>query len=189
MTGTGGALDRPSSMRLSSVPLAPRLFGALAMIVHLAGCDKPARDDTSPASPTEAPQHLPTAKPSPSPTAPSSRDPAVVLEAWRRALETHDWSAARAIWGDHGAMSGMSEAQFARAWGKYAIIDITPGQGDVEGAAGSLYDEVPVSITGLTTGNKPYSLSGTVTLRRVNDVDGATPEQLRSHIERSTLQP
>jgi hypothetical protein len=48
---------------------------------------------------------------------------------------------------------------------------------------------VPVTITGLTRANKPYHLAGRLTLRRVNDVDGASPEQLRWHIERSTLQP
>ncbi len=108
---------------------------------------------------------------------------------WRTALEEHRYSAARSVWGDDGAASGMTAAQFAAAWDKYRIIDITVGKGDQEGAAGSSFYDVPVTITGITRAGKPYHLAGTVTLRRVNDVDGATSEQLRWHIERSTLRP
>ena len=120
---------------------------------------------------------------------PTERDPRPALEYWRTALEQHRYPAARSVWGDNGAASGMSAAEFSRAWDKYRIIDITVGQGDQEGAAGSSFYDVPVTITGLTRTGRPYHLAGTVTLRRVNDVDGATPEQLRWHIERSTLVP
>ena len=54
---------------------------------------------------------------------------------------------------------------------------------------GCSFYEVPVTITGLTTANKPYRRAGRLTLRRVNDVAGAMVEQLRWHIERTTLQP
>jgi len=118
-----------------------------------------------------------------------SRDPAEVLQFWRRALETHDFATARGVWGDHGEASGRTAEAFAAAWDKYRIINITIGKGEQQGAAGSSFYEAPVTVTGLRRDGKPYHLSGTVTLRRVNDVDGATPEQLRWHIERSTLSP
>lgn len=108
---------------------------------------------------------------------------------WRQALEQHEYASARRVWGDSGKASGQSVAQFAAAWDKYRIIDITAGKGEIDGAAGSLYYEVPVTVTGLRRDGKPYNLSGTITLRRVNDVDGATSEQLRWHIERSTIEP
>ena len=120
---------------------------------------------------------------------PESRDPQVVLAFWRKALETHDYATARGVWGNHGEASKQTPAAFAAAWDKYRIIDITPGKGDQEGAAGSLYYEAPVTVTGLRRDGKPYNLAGTITLRRVNDVAGATPEQLRWHIESSTLKP
>lgn len=166
---------------------------ALAVTLHLAGCDKaptPQRSEIAPvatAAPSPVPSSAPTvAGPLPGPT---DRDPTHALAYWRAAMERHDWAAARSVFGESGARSGMSASAFAAAWDKYAIVDVTVGKGEQEGAAGSSYYEVPVTITGLTKGDKPYHLAGRLTLRRVNDVEGASAEQLRWHIERSTLQP
>jgi membrane-bound inhibitor of C-type lysozyme len=54
--------------------------------------------------------------------------------------------------------------------------------GRVEGAAGSLYVEVPVVLYGRLTDGSEFHRSGRVTLRRVNNVPGATPEQLKWRI-------
>lgn len=54
--------------------------------------------------------------------------------------------------------------------------------GNVEGGAGSLYVEVPVQLYGRLRDGKEFSSLGTLTLRRVNDVDGSTEEQRRWHI-------
>ena len=54
--------------------------------------------------------------------------------------------------------------------------------GEIEGAAGSLYVEVPVRTYGVTTTGGKFDEPAVVTLRRVNNVDGATPAQLRWHI-------
>jgi membrane-bound inhibitor of C-type lysozyme len=63
------------------------------------------------------------------------------------------------------------------------------GPGHIEGAAGSLYVEVPVVIYGrLKTGAEVHQ-SGKAVLRRVNDVPGSTPAQRRWHIERIELTP
>ena len=61
---------------------------------------------------------------------------------------------------------------------------MTVGKGESEGAAGSLYYTAPVTVTDGTR-----VLKGDVVLRRVNDVPGATEEQLRWHIESTTLTP
>jgi membrane-bound inhibitor of C-type lysozyme len=62
-----------------------------------------------------------------------------------------------------------------------------PGQ--AEGAAGSIYVEVPVVIYGrLKTGAEVHR-SGRAVLRRVNDVPGSTAEQRRWRIERIDLKP
>ena len=49
--------------------------------------------------------------------------------------------------------------------------------GRVEGAAGSLYVEVPVSLYGRYATGERYLKGGKVQLRRVNDVPGSTAEQ------------
>ncbi len=183
-------------------------MAASIVVFALAGCDDPnpvKRTDvpiassstgfpeaTSPPPPPSPPLYDPSPPSTPGRTAsppPESRDPQVVLAFWRKALETHDYATARGVWGNHGEVSKQTPAAFAAAWDKYRIIDITPGKGDQEGAAGSLYYEAPVTVTGLRRDGKPYNLAGTITLRRVNDVAGATPEQLRWHIESSTLKP
>jgi hypothetical protein len=155
--------------------------------------DSPVASSTTgfpePTSPPPPPSAAPSLAPVETQPPPESRDPQVVLAAWRKAMETHDYLAARGIWGNHGEASGQPVQEFAAAWDKYRIIDITLGKGQQEGAAGSLYYEVPVTVTGLRRDGKPYHLAGNVILRRVNDVEGATPEQLRWHIESSTLKP
>ena len=54
--------------------------------------------------------------------------------------------------------------------------------GRVEGAAGSLFVEVPVVLYGRYATGAEYHASGKATLRRVNDVPGATAEQLKWRI-------
>ncbi len=58
------------------------------------------------------------------------------------------------------------------------------GPGPVEGAAGSLFVEVPVVLYGRYATGAEYHASGKAVLRRVNGVPGATAEQLRWRIER-----
>lgn len=58
---------------------------------------------------------------------------------------------------------------------------------DQEGAAGSLFIKVPLRIYGLDASGKRFNAVGDVTLRRVNDVDGASADQLRWHIVESDL--
>jgi membrane-bound inhibitor of C-type lysozyme len=61
--------------------------------------------------------------------------------------------------------------------------------GRIEGAAGSLYVEVPVVIYGRLKSGGEVHRSGKAVLRRVNDVPGSTPEQRRWRIERIELKP
>jgi hypothetical protein len=189
-SGTSLRLARRGGMSRYTIP------AVAALTLHLAGCDKsqiPAQPQAAHAA-AIAPESRPavaalTAKPAGTLPGPTDRDPTHALAYWRAAMEGRDWAAARSVYGDFGAQSGQTAQAFAAAWDKYRIVDVTVGTGDQEGGAGSSYYDVPVTITGLTKASKPYHLAGQLTLRRVNDVDGASPEQLRWHIERSTLQP
>jgi hypothetical protein len=58
---------------------------------------------------------------------------------------------------------------------------------DQEGAAGSSFVMVPLRLYGLDKAGKRFNFIGPLTLRRVNDVDGSTPEQRRWHIVQSGL--
>ena len=142
-------------------------------LASLTGCD------------SKAPQPAATIAAKVSVLAPSaSRVPSEVLIGWAKAVSMRDWPSARAYWGDKGAASGLSEQAFAQRWNAIKDPDVSIGVGQLEGAAGSSFYSAPVIIA-----DGKRRISGYVVLRRVNDVPGATPEQLRWHIESSTLAP
>ncbi len=59
--------------------------------------------------------------------------------------------------------------------------------GAIQGAAGSLYVEVPVVLSGRLAEGAPFTRSGKVTLRRVNDVPGSTAAQREWRIDKIDL--
>ena len=100
-----------------------------------------------------------------------------VLLEWARALERRDFARADAQWG-MGADQAGSAAQFV----SFKSLTVALGEGAIEGGAGSLYYEVPVTVTGPGADGTAQKFAGSVTVRRVNDVDGASAEQLRWHL-------
>ena len=172
------------------------LIAALAAVSMVGACGKSAPPDSpdagaSPAlAASEAPLELP------APDARSSTGAAMnVLEAprpapeqvlalWGQAIEARDWPRVRALWGDNGAASGLSEKAFAARWEGLGRPRVTVGAGQQEGAAGSLYYAAPVEVT---DGTRKFG--GLLTIRRVNDVDGASAEQLRWHADGSVRSP
>jgi len=121
----------------------------------------------------------------PAPEAPStSRDPGTVVVAWAKAMTLKQWDAAYLYWGDHGQRSGLTPQQFAAKWGKLANPEFELHPGSTEGAAGSLYYTAPIVLI-----DGKRHTRGEIVLRRVNDVDGASAEQLRWHIESLTVTP
>lgn len=99
-------------------------------------------------------------------------------------------------WFERIESGGDAEALFAPGGAPdildpYAPVTLTEyevGDAAVEGAAGSLYATVPVrlALREDMTGEE-VSLEGTIVLRRVNDVPGATADQLRWHFESADL--
>jgi hypothetical protein len=183
---------------------ADRTTQALALLA-LAGChastpgdasssraaqDPIASDSTfaqplpTPKPPKPAPSPVPAPLPAPAPDAMQSRNPAEVLAAWGHAVEARDWAKVRGFWGEHGTASGLSPQAFAKRWSvlKQPQVTIDIGLGDA--GAGSLFYTAPVTIT-----DGARRIAGQVSMRRVNDVDGASPEQLRWHIEKSSVTP
>jgi len=107
-----------------------------------------------------------------------------VLLTWARALENKQFDTAWNQFGDPPA----SREDYARWWSRYRTITVAVPTGSMDAGAGSLYYSSHATLTGLTRTGQPYRLEGTVVLRRVNDVPGATPAQLRWHIESAVLQ-
>ena len=183
--------------------LAPLALALLA----LAGCEprEPADAPTSKAArnpiasestfaePSPAPKPpkpppiatpVPPPLPAPAPDAMQSRNPGEVLAAWGHAVEARDWAKVRGFWGEHGTMSGLSAQAFARRWSVLGQPHVTIDIGLGDAGAGSLFYTAPVIIT-----DGARRIAGQIALRRVNDVDGASSEQLRWHIEKSSVTP
>jgi hypothetical protein len=104
-----------------------------------------------------------------------------VLLSWAQAMEDRTFVPAHALYGRNAPETA---AEFAAHFADYKTITVAFGESEVEGAAGSLYYAVPITLTGTTQAGAPYKRQGTITLRRVNDVPGAEPWQLEWHVER-----
>lgn len=164
---------------------------ALAALALLAACERAAderqAEETAVPAATEPANAPPAQVPTPA-TAPldlaaldDRKDPDRLLRFYAAALRAKDWSAAARAW---GAASGVTAATLKAAYDRPEPALLEVGKAEVEGAAGSLYYEVPVE---LRFGAEGAPERGTLTLRRVNDVPGASPEDLRWHIERAAI--
>jgi hypothetical protein len=101
-----------------------------------------------------------------------------VMQSYGALIEQKRFSEAANLWGDAAAAAAFAD-QFKSASEVHAQVG---KPGDTEGAAGSIYVTVPVVFYGRMKSGGEFSRSGTATLRRVNDVPGATEKQLHWHI-------
>ena len=113
----------------------------------------------------------------------SAQGAAEVVQHYFALVEARKYAEARRLWGGGGDASGKSEADFAADFAHYRDYHAEVGApGRMEGAAGSSYVDVPVQLYGRLADGSPFRQRATVTLRRVNDVPGASAEQRRWHI-------
>ena len=156
----------------------------LLALAALTACSQPAQQQGAPATDVAPASRLAPA-PVPAPAPPStSGNPVQVVEAWAKAMSLKDWGRAYLYWGDHGARSGLTPAQFAAQWGKLTNPEFELHSGATEGGAGSLYYTAAIVLI-----DGQRQVRGEIVLRRVNDVDGASGEQLRWHIETLSIEP
>ena len=170
-------------------------FLIMASFVALASCgprhqpEQPTTNANAPVIPApsappavtnpEAPLAEPTAK---EPTVdPKSSEAAVeLLRSFVLLLNRQKFDEAYMLLGPNSE----PRTQFDNAWKGVNNLHVTVGSaGDQEGAAGSIYLSVPLSISG-TQGGKRISRSATAIVRRVNDVPGSSEAQQigRAHV-------
>lgn len=172
-----------------------RRWWAYLAVLGLAACGRaqerhaaPTSHQVQPAVP--APGTGPDAKTPLAPAKPTvdSKSPEAAVDVvaeFTNLLKAKRYREAHRLWsGD-----AISDARFAAKFKGYEIEGAAIGKpGAVEGAAGSLYVDVPLQLFA-AKGDYTGSLTGTMTLRRVNDVPGSTEEQRRWHIVKADLQP
>ena len=160
---------------------------ALALVLLAAACggaDEPAADRANEGAASSAPAL-------PGPGLPlqvadfpelASKDCATVVQFYLEALGGREWDEAALVWDDPVIDGARLEAVF----GGYKEFLLEWPEPFVEGAAGSSF----CTVSGkLTDGEDPAKVivEGTMLLRRVNDVPGATPDQLRWTLQSSTF--
>lgn len=101
-----------------------------------------------------------------------------VMQSLGALIEQKKFGEAEDLWEDSKAAR-----DFTSRFDDYREIHAQVGKpGDMEGAAGSIYVTVPVSLYGTTPTGAPFKCGGEASLRRVNDVPGSTASQRRWHI-------
>ncbi len=168
------------------VPLSVAL---LIVVVSLGGCrdappptPPPADADTALAVPDTS---VPDAS---APDALSAEAAAEVVRRYYAAIATRDYRRAYALWGNSGPPDGQTFDAFAAGFAETASVTAEVGPpSDPEGAAGSIFVTVPVIVHARTTSGGEQTFTGTYTVRRVNAVPGATPAQLRWHLDAADL--
>lgn len=84
----------------------------------------------------------------------------------------------------------LGEEDLTTAFAKDAEVHAEIGTpGEIEGAAGSTYVEIPIRFYGKHQDGSAFSQLATATLRRVSDIPGSTAAQRRWRIYRLEMQP
>jgi hypothetical protein len=162
-----------------------RKFAALSALLVLAACQQAGETAAPVASEAAA-----TVEKEPSETATPDtgidksalserKEPGRLLGYLAEAVNSGNWPDAALAWHTAEDGSPMTGPKLKALLGNPQEALLSFGPGRQEGAAGSLYYEAPILLIG-GGGQK----EGTITLRRVNDVDGAEDWQLAWHVER-----
>jgi hypothetical protein len=123
------------------------------------------------------------------PAEPGADEAAAVISDYYQSIDALDYAHAWSLWSDGGRASGQTVQQFANGFASTAHVTVDIGAaGAMEGAAGSRYVQVPVTIQATARDGSVQRYAGSYTLRRAV-VDGATPEQRAWHIASATLHP
>nr|WP_315380569.1 hypothetical protein [uncultured Sphingomonas sp.] len=119
----------------------------------------------------------------------SSQAAADVVRRYYAAIDARDFGTAWTQWGDDGR-PGQTFAAFEKGFAHTRATKVTIGTlGPSEGGAGSIYQTVPVTVEATLDDGSAQRFAGSYVVRRINDVDGASPSQLRWHLDSATLRP
>jgi hypothetical protein len=121
-------------------------------------------------------------------TVDDSASPADVIRRYYDAIQRRQYDTAYALWGQSGKASGKTRGEFASGFAGTVRTNAMIGDSvHVEGAAGSQYATIPVTVDAVLRNGTHQHFVGTYTVRRAM-VDGATAEQRRWHIYAAHLQ-
>lgn len=152
-------------------------FGIVAMALVLASCGpRPTPQASADSAVAAMPDTIP------HPAAADTTDPTQVIRSYYDAINRRDFRTAFMLWGDSGRASGKTLEQFEAGFADTDSSQVDVGEaGRVEGAAGSRFVEVPVTIHAWKRDGSAQEFTGSYVVRRAV-VDGATDAQRRWHL-------
>jgi hypothetical protein len=158
--------------------------------VGLIRCPEPAPvEPKAPGSPGALPDDRTPVSEAPF-TATSAQGAADVVQTYFALVETRRYGEAWRLWSSGGQAGGPTAPAFAARFADYdSYHGLVGAPGRVEGAAGSLYVEVPVQVYGRRKDGEEFHQGGAAVLRRSNDVAGSTAEQRLWRITEIRLRP
>ena len=149
------------------------------------------QNPSSPAAPSAAPSAAPTTLAEITGSAGSSEQAAVqVVRSYYSAIAHQDYQQAYSAWGHNGSDSQQSFEQFKQGFKNTASTSVEVGEPSSSGGAvGSIYVQVPVTVTATTINGTQQQFQGNYVLERVNDVPGSTATQRQWHLYSANLTP
>ncbi|MBE9081040.1 MULTISPECIES: hypothetical protein [unclassified Tolypothrix] len=173
-----------------------RVFGGMLLAIAITGCSNSGTSQLSSVNSPSVANISDTSSPTSSPVSPTpntadsqlEQEAVQVIRDYYSAIARHDYKQAYSTWSGDGAASQQSFEQFQQGFANTASVAVEVGEpGRVEGAAGSLYINIPVTVTAVTADGTPQRFRGNYVLRRVNNVPGSTPEQRLWHIDSAKI--
>jgi hypothetical protein len=105
----------------------------------------------------------------------TAQDAVQLIRNYYRWINQKKYEAAFGIWEkreDGNATNGQSFEKFENGFGDTAAVSVEIGEpGEIEGAAGSNYIEIPVVISAKTKSGQAQKFAGTYTMRSSNMAD------------------
>ena len=112
--------------------------------------------------------------------------PASALNAFYAAITSHALAHAFTIWNGNGQASQQTFEPFAAGYAQTKSATVALGTGQEQGAAGSLYSEIPAVVQATSADGSQQTFCGTYTMRRAN----VPPfDKLGWHIEGAKIAP
>lgn len=167
--GAGAVTDMPAKPGPGEVPI-----GGEPPLPQL---PLPDADVFAMPQPTDNPESGLAQAPPAAPGEPTVEDAVAVVRQYYAAIAARDFAQAYALWSDGGRSSGQTLAQFSAGFAQTASVQVQDGQpGAVEGAAGSRYIHVPVTVQATQRYGSVRHFIGHYVLRRAV-ADGADDAQ------------
>ncbi|WP_334967059.1 hypothetical protein [Nostoc sp.] len=171
-------------------------IGGTLVAIAIIGCNASAKSQP-PAVNTSSVANLIASSPTPAPVSPTQsptntklpgQDAVQVIRDYYSAITRQDYKQAYSAWEGNGAASKQSFEQFKQGFANTTSVAVEVGKpGTPDPGAGSIYIEIPVTVTAIGTNGTPQRFRGSYVLRRVNDVPGSTPEQRRWHLHSANI--